>query len=68
MNYMDKLIQIRKERGKTQTEIAAILNTSTQYYQKYEKGRHPLPIDHLITLCRYYNISSDWVLGITEEA
>lgn len=64
MEYMDKLIQIRKERGKTLAEIAMILNTSTQYYQKYEKGKHPLPIEHLITLCKYYNISSDWVLGL----
>ena len=67
MDYMEKLIRIRKERGQTQAEIAAILNTSTQYYQKYEKRKHPLPIDHLITLCKYYGISSDWVLGLKED-
>ena len=66
MGYMDNLIEIRKARGLTQAEIATILNTSTQYYQKYEKGKHPLPIEHLITLCKYYKVSSDWVLGIKE--
>lgn len=67
MSYMDNLIQIRKDKGLTQAEVAIILNTSTQYYQKYEKGKHPLPIEHLITLCKYYNISADWVLGIGED-
>lgn len=66
MGYMDNLIQTRKAKGLTQAEVATILNTSTQYYQKYEKGKHPLPIEHLITLCKYYNVSSDWVLGIKE--
>lgn len=64
---MDNLIQIRKAKGLTQAEVAEVLNTSTQYYQKYEKGKHPLPIEHLITLCKYYKISSDWVLGIEED-
>lgn len=67
MGYMDNLIQIRKAKGLTQAEVAEVLNTSTQYYQKYEKGKHPLPIEHLITLCKYYKISSDWVLGIEED-
>lgn len=66
MSYMDNLIQIRKAKGLTQAEVAAVLNTSTQYYQKYEKGKHPLPIEHLITLCKYYHVSADWVLGINE--
>lgn len=64
MDYMNKLNQIRIEKGYTQADIAKVLNTSTQYYQKYEKGKHPLPISHLITLCKFYKISADWVLGI----
>lgn len=65
MGYMDKLIEIRKQRGLTQAQIATVLNTSTQYYQKYEKGKHPLPIEHLITLCNYYKISADYILEIS---
>ena len=67
MNYMDRLVQIRKQHGKTLAEIAAVLGTSTQYYQKYEKGKHPLPIEHLITLCNYYRVSADYILGIESQ-
>lgn len=67
MEYMDKLIETRKRNGYTQAQIAEILGTSTQYYQKYEKKKHPLPIEHLITLCRTYKVSADWILGIWEE-
>lgn len=67
MSYMDNLINLRKSRGLTQAEVATVLNTSTQYYQKYEKGKHPLPIEHLITLCKFYHVSADSVLGIDIE-
>lgn len=67
MEHMQRLIQLRKESGKTQAEIAAVLGTSAQYYQKYEKGKHPFPIEHLITLCNYYQVSADYVLGIPES-
>lgn len=64
MGYMDNLINIRKKKGYTQADIANVLNTSTQYYQKYEKGKHPLPIEHLITLCKFYKVSADKVLEL----
>lgn len=62
MGYMNKLIKIRKEKGYTQAQIANVLNTSTQYYQKYEKGKHPLPIEHFLKLCNFYGISADQLL------
>lgn len=64
MNYMDKIVQLRKARGKTQADIAKLLNTTTQYYQKYEKGKHPLPIEHLIKICKYFDVSADELLGL----
>lgn len=67
MDYMQRLIELRKANGKSQAEIAFILHTSTQYYQKYEKGKHPLPIEHLITLCKFYGVSADYVLGLIQE-
>lgn len=64
MNYMDKIVQLRKARGKTQADIAKLLNTTTQYYQKYEKGKHPLPIEHLIKICNHFEVSADELLGL----
>lgn len=67
MEYMNKLAEERKKRGFTQEQIAEVLKTTTQYYQKYEKGKHPLPINHLITLCKFYHISADQILGLNDE-
>lgn len=64
MEYNEKLRMLREKKGLTQKELAFILKTSQQYYGKYEKGIRPLPIDHLVTLCKFYNISADWLLGL----
>ena len=64
MEYPQRIKELREEAGFTQSEIADALNTSTQYYQKYEKGKHPLPIHHLKKLCEIYNVSADYILGL----
>ena len=64
MEYCDRLRQLREDKDLTLAEIANMLGTSYQYYQKYEKGRHPLPITHLVTLCEFYGVSADYVLGL----
>lgn len=64
MELHEKFKELRTDRDKTQKEIATILNTSTQYYQKYEKGLHPLPVQHLKTLCEYYEVSADDLLDL----
>ena len=67
MKTMHRLCQIRKQRGFSQAQIANVLNTTQQQYSKYENGVHELPARHVITLCRFYNISADWLLGLSEE-
>lgn len=62
--YQERLRSLRIDADKSQAEIAAILNTSQSYYAKYENGKHPLPIDHLRTLCVYYHVSADYILGL----
>lgn len=64
MQYYDVLRNLRTERGKSQAEIAELLQTTQTYYSKYELGKHPLPIHHLITLCKYYHVSADYILGL----
>ncbi len=67
MNYNQRIKDLREDADKTQTEIAELLKTNQSYYGKYERGVHPLPIEHLITLCEYYNVSADFILGFTDE-
>lgn len=67
MIYSKRIKDLREDNDKKQKDIALILNTDQSYYSKYERGERPLPIEHLITLCRYYNISADYILGFTNE-
>lgn len=65
--YSTIIRELREDNDKTQNDISRVLNTTQSYYSKYERGEHPLPIDHLIKLCLYYNISADYILGLTTE-
>lgn len=60
--YMDKLRDLREDHDLTQENIAHILGTSQTMYARYERGANELPIRHLITLCKYYNVSADYLL------
>lgn len=63
MNVAENLRKIRKEKGYSQSQIAEILNTTQQQYSKYENGTHEIPVRHIATLCEFYNITSDEILG-----
>lgn len=62
--YMQYLRNLREDNDLTQKEIADILGTSQTMYARYERGANELPIRHLITLCKYYRVSADIVLGL----
>ena len=64
MQYYEIISNLRIDHGKSQSEIATLLGTTQAYYSQYELGKHPLPIQHLITLCNYYKVSADYVLGL----
>lgn len=64
MSIIDNLRAIRKEHKLSQADVAEILNTTQQQYSKYENGTHEIPIRHITTLCQYYDISSDKLLGL----
>ena len=59
MELHEKIKGLREDRDLPLKTIAKLLNTSTQYYQKYEKGKYPLPVAHLKTLCLFYQVSAD---------
>lgn len=64
MNYAQKFRDIREDKDLTQLEVAKILNTTQSYYGQYERGVRPLPIEHLKTLCLFYGVSADYILGL----
>ena len=62
--YTKRIRDLREDHDKTQKEIADVLGTSQTMYARYERGANELPIHHLITLCKYYKVSADYILGL----
>ena len=60
-----RLRDLREDSDLTQQQIADILGTTKQYYQKYEKGVHPILVDRLEMLADFYKTSVDYLLGRT---
>lgn len=65
--YVKKIRDLREDSDKTQQEIADVLGTSQTMYARYERGANEMPIHHLITLCKYYGVSSDYILGLSDK-
>lgn len=64
LDYIDRLRALREDNDLTQKAVADILGTSQTMYARYERRANELPIRHLITLCKYYNVCADYILGI----
>lgn len=67
MDYITNIRKIRKEKGYSQALIAEVLETTQQHYSCYENGKNELPIRHLITLCKFYEVSADEILGLEKK-
>ena len=64
MKYIKIIKDLREDNDLPQQEVADYLGTSQTMYARYERGANELPIRHLIKLCKLYNVSSDYILGI----
>ena len=63
--YKDKLKELRKINNTTQKEVADILKISEISYTNYENEYYIIPINHLITICNYFNVSLDFIFGFS---
>lgn len=66
MSYRTIIKNVREDRDLTQAEIGKLLNKSQQGYNHIEAGRAELKIDDLIILCRFYNLSADYLIGLSD--
>lgn len=65
--YFKRLRDIREDKELSQTEIAKILNMKQQQYARYEKGINEIPFSYIIELAKFYNVSIDYLAGLTNE-
>lgn len=67
MNYRQRLKNTREDRDLTQEFVGKLLNKSQQGYNHIETGRAELKIDDLKVLCEFYNLSADYLIGLTDS-
>ena len=65
--YIKRIRDLREDNDLTQTEIADFLGTSQTMYARYERGANEIPVRHIIKLCEFYNVSADYLLGLSEK-
>ena len=62
-----RIRDLREDRDLKQRELAALLNCSQQVYSNYELGQRDIPTDVLIRLAKFYQVSTDYILGLTNN-
>ncbi len=62
-----KIRDLREDKDLTQKEVAKALNCSQQVYSNYELGQRDIPTDILIKLSAFYDVSVDYILGISNN-
>ena len=67
MDYRTRLRDIREDHDLTQAEVGRVLNKSQQGYNHIEAGRAELKIEDLMKLCQFYNVSADYLIGLTDK-
>lgn len=65
MSKLIRLRDLREDHDLTQQQIAELLGTTFQYYQKYESGVRQITVERLVILADFYHTSTDYILGRT---
>lgn len=68
VDYKKRIRDLRLENNLTQESVARnVLNISQTMYARYERGANEMPIRHLISLSKYYKVSTDYILALTND-
>lgn len=66
--YFKRLKDTREDKELTQREVAAILNVKQPQYARYESGKNEIPLEYIIKLAQFYNVSIDYLTNLTDES
>ena len=62
-----RIKDLREDNDIKQQTIANYLNVKQSSYSQYENGQRQIPLEALVKLAEYYNTSTDYILGLTDE-
>lgn len=63
MKYNERIRQIREDASLTQQKVADLLHVGQRTYADYESGKTRIPVDSLLILAKFYNVSMDYITG-----
>ena len=67
MQKIQRLQDCREDKDLTQIDLAKLLDTTQKQYSRWETGQYQIPLDKLIYLARLYNVSLDYLVGLTND-
>ena len=67
MEMNEALKRFRKTRSLSQMDLCEVLAIKQQQYSRYETGKREMKGNQIKTICEYYNVSADYLLGLTDE-
>ena len=67
MNYWERIKALREDNDITQNIMANHLNIAQNTYSQYENGKREISINILVQICKYFKVSSDYILGLTDK-
>ena len=65
VSYTTRIRKIREQYRMTQKEIAVLLGVSRRTYSDYENGKLRIPVEYVISLARHYDVSMDYITGVS---
>ena len=65
--FTDRLKEVRNSVGKTQSEVARDLKISSTGYAGYEQGYREPDFDMLIKICKYFDVTADYMIGLSDN-
>lgn len=68
MDYIQRMIDVRLDHDETQRDLAKALQIHHVQIADYERRKHTPPISYLLSFCKHYNVSADYLLGLPRES
>ena len=65
--YVERIRELREDKDLKQKDIAEFLKTTQQVYSRYEMGITEIPVRHIISLAKFYKVSTDYILGMSDK-
>ena len=68
LNFGERIRNLREDRDLTQSELGAQVNMTQRKISYIERGKYEPSIDDIVSLCKFFNVSSDYLLGLNDKS